>query len=150
MPRPFPRLAPHDEQPEGPGPKARERRWQTSQERARVAAELIEEAESLTQTGAIATPKTWLVRAPLPDPRCAAINDSCGYGEELEQDDQRNHPRSPPQPPPPPPSSAAPREAARLASDDPLYLAAREAGERGETDRAAASYRDLLARDQTM
>ena len=34
----------------------RERRWQTSQERARVAAELIEEAESLTQTGAIATP----------------------------------------------------------------------------------------------
>lgn len=34
----------------------RERRWQTSQERARVAAELIEEAESLTQTAAIATP----------------------------------------------------------------------------------------------
>src|SRR5438128_11970169 len=41
--------------PKDRGPK-RERRWQTSQERARVAAELIEEAESLTQTGAIATP----------------------------------------------------------------------------------------------
>src|SRR5881394_3038240 len=39
----------------GGNPK-RERRWQTSQERARVAAELIEEAESLTQTGAIASP----------------------------------------------------------------------------------------------
>ena len=41
--------------PPPPGPR-RERRWQTSQERARVAAELIEEAESLTQTGAIASP----------------------------------------------------------------------------------------------
>src|SRR6266480_895275 len=41
--------------PQGQGPK-RERRWQTSQERARVAAELIEEAETLTQTGAIASP----------------------------------------------------------------------------------------------
>src|SRR5207247_1042306 len=42
--------------PPGPPGGKRERRWQTSQERARVAAELIEEAESLTQTGAIATP----------------------------------------------------------------------------------------------
>src|SRR6184192_3654191 len=41
--------------PKDRSPK-RERRWQTSQERARVAAELIEEAESLTQTGAIASP----------------------------------------------------------------------------------------------
>jgi hypothetical protein len=48
------------------GPK-RERRWQTSQERARVAAELIEEAESLTQTGAIATPED-VARAGLPPP----------------------------------------------------------------------------------
>jgi len=34
--------------PHGPQGSRRERRWQTSQERARVAAELIEEAESLT------------------------------------------------------------------------------------------------------
>jgi len=36
--------------------RRRERRWQSSQDRARVAAELIEEAESLTETAAIASP----------------------------------------------------------------------------------------------
>src|SRR5437870_13882118 len=45
----------------------RERRWQTSQERARVAAELIEEAESLTQTGAISSPND-VARDELPPP----------------------------------------------------------------------------------
>ncbi|MGH7672982.1 MAG: hypothetical protein ACREMC_08780, partial [Gemmatimonadales bacterium] len=45
----------------------RERRWQSSQERARVAAELIEEAESLTETGAIASPRD-VARDRLPPP----------------------------------------------------------------------------------
>src|SRR2546422_8852821 len=53
--------------------------------------------------------------------------------------------------------SISPRSLASLAAtysgssatgaDDPLYVAAREASERGEMERAAASYRDLLARD---
>jgi len=37
--------------------RKREPRWLTASERARVAAELIEEAESLTRTGGIATPR---------------------------------------------------------------------------------------------
>src|SRR3989454_12563687 len=37
------------------------------------------------------------------------------------------------------PSSPAP--------DDPLYISAKEASERGEIDRAAAAYRELLSRD---
>ncbi|MGH7530868.1 MAG: hypothetical protein ACREMN_10845, partial [Gemmatimonadales bacterium] len=53
-------------------PPKRERRWQSSQERARVAAELIEEAESLTETGAIATPGE-VHRAQLPPPLRVAL-----------------------------------------------------------------------------
>src|SRR6185295_9346194 len=120
----------------------RERRWQTSQERARVAAELIEEAESLTQTGAIATPQD-VARAELPPPiRVAQPPATPAATAKLDQDDQPNPPEE--SPPQPPPSAGAPREPSAPASDDPLYLAAREASERGETDRAAASYRDLL------
>ena len=47
--------------------RRRERRWQSSQDRARVAAELIEEAESLTETGAIASPLD-VARDKLPPP----------------------------------------------------------------------------------
>src|SRR5438093_11809363 len=83
----------------GGGPK-RERRWQTSQERARVAAELIEEAESLTQRGAIATPNDVArdeqppplrVAQPLATPRPADIKAKLDDGE--------------PEPPAPPPAS---------------------------------------------
>ena len=55
----------------GGNPK-RERRWQTSQERARVAAELIEEAESLTETSTIASPAD-VARAGLPPPVTAQL-----------------------------------------------------------------------------
>jgi tetratricopeptide (TPR) repeat protein len=45
----------------------RDRRWQSPKDRARVAAELIEEAESLSETGLIATPAE-LVHANRPPP----------------------------------------------------------------------------------
>src|SRR5713101_7849251 len=53
----------------GAGPVIRKHtlRWQSAAERARVAAELIEEAQSLTETAAIATPAE-LERARLPPP----------------------------------------------------------------------------------
>ncbi len=132
---------------EGRGPR-RERRWQTSQERARVAAELIEEAETLTQTGAIASPRDVArdgqppplrVALPVANPGPTDITAKLDEGEP-------EPPAPPPAPPSPPPAAAAPPEPAP-ASDDPLYVAAREATERGEIDRAAASYRDLLARE---
>ncbi|OLC01752.1 MAG: hypothetical protein AUH78_19765 [Gemmatimonadetes bacterium 13_1_40CM_4_69_8] len=47
--------------------RKREPRWQSAAERARVAAELIEEAESLTETSTIATPAD-VRRASLPPP----------------------------------------------------------------------------------
>src|SRR5882672_348859 len=134
--------------PPGPQGPRRERRWQTSQERARVAAELIEEAESLTQTGAIATP-TDVHRDNQPPPlrvaQSVATPASSGPTDRLD-DGEGSEASPPPLPPPPPPASSAPEPSAP-AADDPLYLAAREASERGEVDRAAASYRDLLARD---
>ena len=51
--------------------RKREPRWQSAAERARVAAELIEEAESLTETSSIASPadvvragnRCWTTRA---------------------------------------------------------------------------------------
>src|SRR6185503_4525399 len=132
----------------------RERRWQTSQERARVAAELIEEAESLTQTGAIATPNDVArdeqpppirVAQAQPNPRPADIKAKLDDGEP----EPPAPPPPPTPPPPPPPSSTAPAAPVPPAppADDPQYMAAKEAGERGEMERAAASYRDLLARD---
>jgi len=48
---------------------------------------------------------------------------------------------------PPTPATAAELPARPPTADDQLYIAAREASERGEMERAAASYRDLLARD---
>ena len=144
--------------PKDRNPK-RERRWQTSQDRARVAAELIEEAESLTETGAIASPHD-VARDGQPPPLRIAhsvatpgpsdITDQLDDGEPSES---APPPPAPAQPPAPPPSStglpepAAPPSAP--VSDDPLYLAAREASERGEADKAAASYRDLLAKNPT-
>jgi Flp pilus assembly protein TadD len=47
--------------------RKREPRWQSAAERARVAAELIEEAESLTETSTIASPAD-VARAGLPPP----------------------------------------------------------------------------------
>jgi Flp pilus assembly protein TadD len=47
--------------------RKREPRWQSAAERARVAAELIEEAESLTETSTIASPAD-VARARLPPP----------------------------------------------------------------------------------
>src|SRR6266571_4205186 len=145
------------------GPR-RERRWQTSQERARVAAELIEEAESLTQTGAIASPHD-VARDGQPPPlrigQRVATPGPMDITARL--DDGELEPPARPAPPaqapaPAPPASSAPPaappplpppspEPPAPASDDPLYIAGREANERGEIDRAAASYRELLGRD---
>src|SRR5207249_7347406 len=134
--------------PKDRSPK-RERRWQTSQERARVAAELIEEAESLTQTGAIASPNdvardeqppplrvVHSLATPAPDRATAKLDD-----------EEPQEPRVPPPQLPPPPPSSRPSEPPAPAADDPLYIAAREASDRGEVERAAAAYRELLARD---
>jgi len=52
--------------------RKREPRWQSAAERARVAAELIEEAESLTDTSTIASPAD-VVRAGLPPPVTAEL-----------------------------------------------------------------------------
>ena len=52
--------------------RKREPRWQSAAERARVAAELIEEAESLTETSTIASPAD-VVRAGLPPPITAEL-----------------------------------------------------------------------------
>src|SRR5213592_3636098 len=127
----------------------RERRWQTSQERARVAAELIEEAESLTETAAIASPHD-VARDELPPPlrlvHSVATPGPTDITDQLDdaEPSEPGPPPAPSQPPAPPPSStvlpepSAPPSAP--ASEDPLYVAAREASERGEADKAAASY----------
>src|SRR5881409_2502858 len=131
----------------GGNPK-RERRWQTSQERARLAAELIEEAESLTQTGAIASPGD-VARDEQPPPlrvHPLATPAPDRPTDKLDDEGPLEPPAPPPQLPPPPPSSTTSEPQAPL-PDDPLYVAAREASDRGEIDRAAAAYRDLLARD---
>ena len=52
--------------------RKREPRWQSAAERARVAAELIEEAESLTETSTIASPAD-VARAGLPPPITAEL-----------------------------------------------------------------------------
>src|SRR5256712_8059521 len=52
--------------------RKREPRWQSAAERARVAAELIEEAESLTETSTIASPAD-VARAGLPPPITAQL-----------------------------------------------------------------------------
>src|SRR5258705_11565927 len=116
--------------PQGQGPK-RERRWQTSQERARVAAELIEEAESLTQTGAIASPKD-VVRDQQPPPiRLVQPQSTPAPQARLGGEDEPTQAPSPQQPPTPPSSTVSPEPPpAAPASDAPLYLAAREASER--------------------
>src|SRR5258705_6120452 len=127
----------------------RERRWQTSQERARVAAELIEEAESLTQTGAIATPKD-VARDEQPPPIRVAQAQANPRPADIKaklDDGEPEPPASPPPAPPPSPSSTAPAVPPAPPADDPQYIAANEARERGEDERGAASYRDLLARD---
>src|SRR5690242_6888440 len=89
----------------------RDRRWQTSQERARVAAELIEEAESLTETAAIASPHD-VARDELPPPirvtHSVATPGPTDITDELddgEGEPPAPPPPSPPQPAPPPPTS---------------------------------------------
>jgi tetratricopeptide (TPR) repeat protein len=52
--------------------RKREPRWQSAAERARVAAELIEEAESLTETSTVASPAD-VARAGLPPPVTAEL-----------------------------------------------------------------------------
>src|ERR1044071_5359608 len=121
----------------------RERRWQTSQERARVAAELIEEAESLTETPAIASRRDVARDAQPPPIRVAQGLATPAVTSKLD-DAETSPPPPPPEPPPPPAPAAAPTS---TSADDPLYISAREATERGEMERAATSYRDLLAKD---
>ena len=134
--------------PPGPGAQGprRERRWQTSQERARVAAELIEEAESLTRTGAIATPND-VARDEQPPPLRVAQPAANPGPRDIKAKLDDGEPSEPPRPPSPPPTPPTAAESPSPTADDPLYIAAREASERGEIERAAASYRDLLARD---
>src|SRR6266550_1754887 len=71
--------------------RKREPHWQSAAERARVAAELIEEAESLTRTGGIATPAE-VDRDRLPPPLRLELRPP------------------PPPPPPPPPAPPGPSE----------------------------------------
>src|SRR5260370_14189774 len=107
----------------------RERRWQTSQDRARVAGELMEEAESLTQTGAIASPND-VARDGQPPPlrfvQPIATPGPMDVTATLD-DGEGQPPAPPPAPPPPPPTSSAPAaQPTAPASDDPQYIAARE------------------------
>src|SRR5881394_1431565 len=106
----------------GGNPK-RERRWQTSQERARVAAELIEEAESLTETAAIASPND-VARDELPPPLRVAHGIATPASSVITSklDDGENA-----EPPPPPPAPPAPAEAVGPPAEDPQYISAREA-----------------------
>src|SRR3989442_5385458 len=109
--------------PHGPQGSRRERRWQTSQERARVAAELIEEAESLTQTGAIATPND-VARDQQPPPLRIAQHAGTPGPTDIKaklDDGEPSEPPSPPAPPPAPPTAAEPPSPT---ADDPLYVAA--------------------------
>src|SRR5690242_21795731 len=100
--------------PKDRSPK-RERRWQTSQERARDAAELIEEAESLTQTGAIASPND-VARDQQPPPlriaRPPATPGPMDVTARLDDGEPPEPPHAPPLPPAPPSSTAAPEPAA--------------------------------------
>ncbi len=127
--------------------RRRERRWQSSQDRARVAAELIEEAESLTETAGIATPVD-VARDKLPPPlRVEATAPVEAPRAKLDQDTPPSPPESAATPPLPSAEPAPPAPPPAPVADDPLYISAREASERGDLDRAAASYRDLLARE---
>src|SRR5207237_4402677 len=124
----------------GEGGARRERRWQSAQERARVAAELIEEAESLTQTGAIATPKD-VARDEQPPPLRVAqpVATPASLNVTARLDDEQAAAPAPSDPPPVPVPSApaqaaesgtpilAPTAAPVPVADDPLYVAAREA-----------------------
>ena len=78
--------------------RKREPRWQSAAERARVAEELIEEAESLTETSTIASPAD-VARAGLPPPITAEL---------------------PAPSPPAPPPTPAPDAPATLTLDDAL------------------------------
>ena len=78
--------------------RKREPHWQSAAERARVAAELIEEAESLTKTGGIASPAE-VDRDKLPPPLRLEVP-------------------PPPAPPPPPPPPSPPPPAAPQANDE--------------------------------
>src|SRR5262245_43997771 len=117
----------------GPGGPRRERRWQTSQERARVAAELIEEAESLTKTGAIASPDD-VARDQQPPPiRVQPLATPAPHAPQAPQAklDSTESPESPespefresPESPKAPEEVASRPETAGPVSDDPLYVA---------------------------
>src|SRR5438874_12808136 len=90
----------------GQGGSRRERRWQTSQERARVAAELIEEAESLTQTGAIATPND-VARDEQPPPLRIAQGVATPAHTDITSQLDEGQPPEPPRPPAAPPAPPA-------------------------------------------
>src|SRR3954466_2368812 len=110
--------------PKDRNPK-RERRWQTSQERARVAGELIEEAESLTETAAIASPKD-VARDELPPPLRVAHGIATPASSVVTaklDDGERSQPPEPPAPIPAPAPAAEPSASV----EDPLYISAREA-----------------------
>src|SRR5207245_11068004 len=104
----------------GRGPR-RERGWRTSRERPRVAAELIEEAESLTESGPIASPNDVARDQQPPPPRIAqppATPGPMDITARLDEGEPPEPPHAPP-PPPPPPSSTAASEPAAPAAPPP-------------------------------
>lgn len=109
--------------------RKREPHWQSAAERARVAAELIEEAESLTKTGGIATPAE-VSRDQRPPPLRVALpqdaDRALGEGASPE-----------PPAPPPPPSPAAPAVAPQVV--------ARAAAARNDWEGALAALDGALA-----
>jgi len=101
--------------------RKREPRWQSAAERAQVAAELMEEAESLTASG-IATPAE-VTRSKLPPPlRVDLTASAADSGEPSDEADDAPPPSSEPAPPPLPPQLAAREAAARGDRDGALAL----------------------------
>src|SRR6266478_4799918 len=106
--------------------RRREAHWQSAAERAQVAAELMEEAESLTASG-IATPAE-VKRSKLPPPL---------------RIDLTPRPVAPAEPPDDPAVDETP--SAVSAAPLPPHLAAREAAARGDWDGAFALLNESLA-----
>jgi tetratricopeptide (TPR) repeat protein len=109
--------------------RKREPRWQSATERARVAAELIEEAESLTETSMIASPAD-VRRASLPPP----------IQVELPREPPAPLPMAPAPPPPPVPPSL---DGALAAEPDNVALLVERARRLAAAGHYSAAQRDL-------
>ncbi len=126
--------------------RKREPRWQSAAERARVAAELIEEAESLTDTSTIASPAD-VARASLPPPIRVELPLAVPAAPS-----PRSAPRSAPAEPPEPgpvgaggPAGAAGAAAAELADVAQLLARAGRLASGGHYAAARRDYERVLA-----